>query len=134
MAGEWYGEEVARRYGAAALLGVTNAIGIVDQEAVRLIMTGPKTGRVYRRRGVEHQASAPGEAPANDTGRLVNSRTISIDAPTLRALLTFRTIYAIMLELGTVKMEPRPYGRAALLNRRREIVEAIAAPLANPPA
>ncbi len=129
MPGEWYGEQLAARYRQAALEGVTTAIGIVENEAVRLILSGDKTGVVYRRRGVEHQSSAPGEAPASDTGRLVASRDIVIDTQAIRAALVFRTEYAIMLELGTVKMEPRPYGRAAIANTRDGIVMAIITPI-----
>ena len=37
------------------------------------ILKGPKTGRIYRIRGRRHQASAPGESPANLTGNLQRS-------------------------------------------------------------
>ena len=40
----------------------------VVQETARLIYGPPKTGRIYRFRGRPHQASAPGEAPANRSG------------------------------------------------------------------
>src|SRR5687768_17301699 len=45
----------------------------VEGEAKRSILDGNKTGLLYTRRTVTHRASAPGEAPASDTGRLVNS-------------------------------------------------------------
>ena len=45
----------------------------VIEETRRLIINGPKTGRIYSFRGGRHQASAPGEAPANRTGRLARS-------------------------------------------------------------
>ncbi len=80
----------------------------------QLLTQGPKTGRVYRIRGVDHQASAPDEAPASRTGRLVDSYDYNVhgyyqmevgeDAP-----------YAGWLEDGTknangsVKMAPRPH-------------------------
>lgn len=35
------------------------------------LISGAKTGRIYRRRGIFHQASAPGEYPASDTGDLL---------------------------------------------------------------
>ncbi len=37
------------------------------------LVRGSKSGIVYKRRGVSHQASAPGQAPASDTGDLFNS-------------------------------------------------------------
>jgi hypothetical protein len=47
--------------------------GEVKRETQRLIKTGARTGRVYRFRGRDHTASAPGEAPANRSGRLAQS-------------------------------------------------------------
>lgn len=45
----------------------------VESNAKTAVQTGAKTGRVYKRgKGKSHQASAPGEAPATDTGNLVN--------------------------------------------------------------
>ncbi len=41
-------------------------------------MRGPKSGRVYRRKSVVHRASAPGEAPAIDTGILRFSIAVKI--------------------------------------------------------
>ena len=58
---------------AAVVRGVANGVEIVLDEASSMVMDGQKSGRIYRRRGAEHQASAPGEAPASDTGRLVQS-------------------------------------------------------------
>lgn len=109
-----WNEDLMPQLRQAAMRGVVGWIGIVEQRAVDLIMSPPKTGRVYRRRGVEHQASAGGEAPANWTGRLVNSRRIVLFESTLRARLLFSTDYAAFLELGTRKMEPRPFARRAL--------------------
>ena len=43
----------------------------IESLAKQSIMEGGKSGTVYHRRSVSHTASAPGEAPANDTGRLV---------------------------------------------------------------
>lgn len=126
---EWYQDSLEEQFRAGMRTGVVDAIRIVDEEAVRLITTGPKTGRKYRRRGVVHQASAPGQSPASDTGALVDSRTIELDLENFRALLIFRTLYALMLEVGTAKMEPRPYARRSIANKSREIVEAIVAPL-----
>lgn len=111
---KWNQPELMARVRRGAMLGVTDWIGLVEKRAVELIMQPPKTGRVYRRRGVSHQASAPGQAPANDQGRLVNSRRISLNEAQLRASLNFSTEYAIMLERGTRKMEPRPYASRAL--------------------
>jgi hypothetical protein len=44
----------------------------IQSIARRSLVTGPKTGRVYKRRSVIHRASAPGQTPASDTGNLLN--------------------------------------------------------------
>lgn len=110
----WNSPELTARIRQAAMRGVVSWIGDVEQRAVKLIMDPPKTGKIYRRRGVKHQASAPGEAPANDTGRLVNSRRVTTFETELRARLTFSTDYSWYLEFGTKKMAARPYARRAL--------------------
>src|ERR1044072_3048288 len=45
----------------------------MDKEFVKRIKSPPKTGRIYRSKRGMHQASAPGEFPANETGRLAAS-------------------------------------------------------------
>ena len=45
----------------------------IEGEIKLAILSGPKTGRIYKRGRKTHQASAPGEAPASDKGLLVNS-------------------------------------------------------------
>lgn len=127
MAVRWNQAQMEARARTGAYNGVIRAIGLVDQEATRLVLRTSKSGRVYRRRGVSHQASAPGEPFANDTGRLMASKTIEPDQSNLRAMLVFRTKYARALELGTKRMEARPYARPALFNMRAQILVAIEA-------
>ena len=84
----------------------------IEESAKRSILQGTKSGRVYRRRSVTHQASAPGEAPANDTGRLARSIITSIEPGGQVAKITAgssQVAYAVMLEFGTAKMLPRPF-------------------------
>lgn len=107
----------------AAMRGVVRGTESVRNEAVTLILNTPKTGRVYPRRGVEHRASAPGEAPASDTGRLVNSIRTTYDFDNLVGTVHASTKYAAALEYGTPRIEPRPYMRPALASRR-EAIEA----------
>ena len=88
----------------------------IRTEAIKSIQDGEKTGRVYKRRSVTHRASAPGEAPASDTGRLVNSiqayNSGGGEAFTVAGRGTVG--YAAMLEFGTSKMAPRPFMLPAL--------------------
>lgn len=91
----------------------------VESDAKRSILDGNKTGRVYKRGNVTHRASAPGEAPASDTGRLVNSFFTGLNRVT-GGLSSFIVAgrgtvkYASMLEFGTTKMAPRPFMVPAL--------------------
>jgi HK97 gp10 family phage protein len=80
--------------------------------AKKSIMQGGKSGRLYKRRTVVHRASAPGEAPANDTGRLVNSIVSEVTKTEMAATVSAGkgiAKYARYLEYGTSKMAPRPF-------------------------
>jgi hypothetical protein len=80
------------------------------------ILSQPGTGREYQRKTVTHTASAPGEPPAPDTGRLRNSTQSEVLAMPDGALgiVSVNTEYAAALELGTDKIAARPFiGRLA---------------------
>lgn len=117
--GNRYEKNVAQVLDAAGL--------ILEGDMVESIQKGQKTGRVYKRGSVMHQASAPGEAPASDTGTLAN-RSISTRKER-HGLSVFVGVnkgegvqYAAALEFGTSKMAPRPFVRPAL-EKRREAIE-----------
>lgn len=102
----------------------------VEGEAKRSIVSGGKTGRLYQRGNVLHRASAPGEAPASDTGRLVNSIIGDVDRTELRrgvlqGSVTARTLYAKMLEFGTIKIAARPFMHPAFEKSKRWITERM---------
>lgn len=123
----WNGDALVARIRQAAMRGVVRGTEAVRATAIRSIQTGPKTGRVYRRRGVEHQASAPGEAPASDTGHLVQNSGTRYEPDVLTGFVTFSAAYAAPLEFGTVNMEPRPFLRPALAANADAIRDGIAA-------
>lgn len=127
MSVKWNQPAVVAKIRAAAARGVVRGQHAVADEAVSRILNPPKTGRIYRRRGVEHQASAPGQSPANDTGHLAGNVTVDpINMATLTGTVTSRAAYAAALEFGTAIMEPRPYMRPALEAKRAEIETDIA--------
>lgn len=108
------GEELAR-----AMRGITDAMrqGVSEavEETARNIETGvkmrmqqgQKTGRVYKRGGVLHQASAPGQSPAVDTGVLLGS-IYSEKETDMMWVAGSRLAYAAYLEFGTSRMAARP--------------------------
>lgn len=76
-----------------------------------------RQGRLRRGgRRVPHQASAPGQPPATDTGRLLQSIHHEIHGvgQDVEARIGSDVNYAIYLELGTRYMAPRPFLRPAL--------------------
>lgn len=84
----------------------------IEKEAKLSITQGGKTGHIYKRGNVTHQASAAGEAPASDTGRLVNSIQSYLKASALESfVIAGRGLvkYAKMLEFGTSKIAARPF-------------------------
>jgi len=86
----------------------------IENTAVEGIISPPKTGRVYKskhRKGATHQASAPGEYPAADSGELHQSitHTDASGGDRLRYEIGTNTPHGTYLELGTSKMAPRPF-------------------------
>ena len=92
-------------------------------------MRGPKSGRVYRRKSVVHRASAPGEAPAIDTGILRFSIAVKIGDSGLSATIGVPELtkvkYARPLEFGTQKMAARPFVFPALEKNKKTIQNRI---------
>jgi HK97 gp10 family phage protein len=90
-------------------------------------MQGPKSGAMYG----NHQASAPGEAPAIDTGNLINSMDVSYENGGLTAYIGPADVeYGIYLEFGTLHMAPRPFMtpaaekvRPAFLKAMKQVIE-----------
>lgn len=92
------------------------------------VAQGPATGRVYTRGAVSHTASAPGEAPASDTGVLLGSIYHENTGP-LSAVVGSRIAYASYLEFGTRKIAPRPAWVPEVERTRPEFVSDIRAAL-----
>jgi len=79
------------------------------------IAQGPASGRTYEKYNPRrtHTASAPGQPPMTDTGRLVNS--IEFDKiGDLTATVGSKLAYATYLEYGTSRMAARPFFRPAI--------------------
>lgn len=77
-------------------------------------MASPHSGALYG----THQASAPGEFPAIDTGALVNS--IQTEMQGLQGIVYTNQEYAVYLEYGTIRMSPRPFMIPATERERPE--------------
>lgn len=97
----------------------------VRNEAIDLITTTAKTGRIYKRGAKTHQASAPGEPYANDTGATMAKIRTEIRDEGFTGVVVFGGEIARYLEHGTQKMEPRPVARPALANKQEEIQQGF---------
>ena len=109
---------------------VVTHVAALKTHAVNAITSGPKTGRLYPRGGRVHQASAPGEAPANDGGTLIQRTEEEIADDGLSGAVVFKTRYAAALEFGSLEhgtgfIAARPYARPALEAVRPKFEEDV---------
>lgn len=107
-----------------------NAMKVMES-ATRLVMNEAKEsvskkgkGRIYKRGGITHQASAPNDPPATDTGELKNNITMNVlkrGNGQIVGQIISGAPYSEHLEFGTTKMEKRPFLGPALKNNRKRI-------------
>ena len=122
------GSEVASQLSlSAARRGVRGATSEADALLVD-ILSQPGQGRVYPRKKKSHRASAPGDAPAVDTGDLRRNRSQEIFNTETGAIgeLSVDMEYAEALELGTEKIEPRPFMSRLVSKYSERIIDAFA--------
>lgn len=108
--------------------GANNAMGqagFVAMNSVRQELSHPGTGRSYRRGGVVHVASAPGEPPAPDEGTLRRSYTYRVDTgdrdrPAVEVYSPLE--YAAALEFGTSTIAARPHLRVGVAKALERMV------------
>ena len=79
----------------------------MQKDTRKRIKTGNKTGRVYKIGGRVHRSSAPGEAPANLSGKL--ERSVDYVVRSHKQIeLGYKALHGKFLEDGTKNMEGRP--------------------------
>lgn len=119
--------ELARRLPRAVAEIVETSAKAIETD-VKVGMAAAKSGRVYDVGGVApHQASAPGEMPAVDTGALINSIQTEMEGPTMAVVYTNQE-YAIHLEYGApaAGIAPRPFFIPAAERERPHFQRAMA--------
>ena len=99
---------------------------LIRGEAIKSIQSGAKSGIVYEKYNPRrtHRASAPGEAPASDTGNLVSKIIVRQDGKD-KTNVESNAHYSAYLEYGTSKMEPRPFMFPAFEKSRQPIEQAV---------
>ena len=104
--------------------GLSKIAFLASSISKRKILSGQKTGRRYKRGEKSyHTASAAGEPPANDTGRLASS--IVADSKRMESTFSANVDYASHLEYGTKKMQPRPFMRPSASEAAEKGIELI---------
>lgn len=115
--------KLSKEYGAAVAKAAVAGAELVRGEAIKSIQSTSSGQRVTRYRAgggqYEHTASAPGDAPNTDTGRLASS--VQVDVKPFGIFVGSTLQYAGHLEFGTSSMEPRPWLNPALESQRRNI-------------
>lgn len=125
---KWHGKEVFTEATKANVGAMQKAAQFVERD-VKMHFTLMGSGRTYKRGDKIHQAAMPGQPPAIDTGTLrasimseVATRAggvrgrVGPDVQHIAAKAPAGTDvnYGLYLELGTSRMEPRPFLRPAL--------------------
>ena len=108
------------------LLALGKAATEMETEIKKSITEGQKSGVVYPRGNKTHTASAPGQAPANDSGKLAGSvryKKISDKEHEVK----INAEYALALEVGTKNMEARPFIMPAVLKAKKKLYQALKA-------
>ncbi len=102
-----------RKASGAAEAGLRAALGEAEKILKGDLLNRSGTGRIHKRGGVTHQASAPGQPPAPDTGSLrANTNADPVlkqDGDDITGRVVANSEHAAWLERGTEKMAARPY-------------------------
>ena len=99
---------------------------LIRAEAVKSIQSGAKSGIVYEKYNPRrsHRSSAPGQAPASDTGNLVSKIRVKQKNPNTTQVESGAD-YSAFLEHGTSKMLPRPFLFPAFEKSKEKIKQAV---------
>lgn len=99
-----------------------DAILLWHRELVENVLSGQRSGKIARIPGTKryYRQSVAGEPPAVRTGVLKTSYRPAVVSDK-EAQVGSHLDYALFLEFGTRKMEPRPHLQTAYMNRRGSI-------------
>jgi hypothetical protein len=132
----WNGAQAFNRVAGILYANMFRVAQRVLRTAQEKIRGGDSTGRIYWRGQVWHQASAPGEPPASDRGRLRQSGDIRIEYRGGKVIgyVVFHTPYAQRLEFGFIGTDsrgrvynqaPRPFVRPSINEDRRQLIRML---------
>jgi hypothetical protein len=90
----------------------------------KLILDKNKNGKLYFIKGRIHQASAPGEAPANLSGKLQKSVDYNVHGSD-QMEFGDKIFYGRFLQDGTVKIEPRGHLDKTVKAREKDTINIL---------
>lgn len=97
---------------------------IIQREGRNAILRGKKTGKTYKVGLRVHRASAPGESPANITGKL--QRSIDYDVRGHRQMeYGYKALHGKFMEDGTRFIERRPNLRPLADNKAQTFINSM---------
>ena len=91
-----------------------------EKEMKKSITSGSKTGNIYSSDNKIHISSAPGEAPASDTGHLVNSIKMKKNSK-YSYEIDITAVYSVLLEFGGARIQARPFILPAFKNSVKKL-------------
>ena len=106
---------------------VGRGVMLVKGTAQESITAGGKSGIEYQKYNPRriHRASKEGEAPASDTGFLVDNISMNVKTETDGSVvgqIISSAPYSKFLEFGTVEIQPRPFMQPALEKNKKKII------------
>lgn len=121
--------ELERRVGRGVDQAVAVAAARIHGNYRKKLQRGSRSGRIYKRRGISHQASAPGEPPKTDTGGLAASAAVVHEPGSRHAEVIVSAPQAAALEFGSPRsnLAPRPALGPAVLEESKGFPGLIAA-------
>jgi len=104
---------------------LTVGANAIRNTIIKSMARGKKSGIVYISGGKAHRSSAPGEAPAVDSGELLRSIVFDVRGMEMEIGAEAGAPYAELLEEGTSKMKARPFLEPAIEEHRDAIISAV---------
>lgn len=119
MAVTFFNRQLFENIVEGAKEAVKDSTDIVHKEVRRLVLDTPKTGKIrtHKITGEPHQASAPGETYASETGNALANTRKYVENNGMTGKVTSEAEYAYALEITM----NRPALRPALSNKQKEI-------------
>jgi hypothetical protein len=111
--------EIKQKIAPQVALVIQDVVGAIKTE-IEASAAGTKSGRVYKRKGRSHRASAKGEAPAIDSRALIDSIEVPPSSSPFKGELRITAPHAEILEGDESHPGTRPFVRLAIAKVERE--------------